>query len=70
MQQRQKKEGEKYQNLMKAPIDGFSAVNPTVDQEHIEADESRQKRNEDWINNVLKDPYIYEALQIVEDWND
>ena len=64
----QKKEEEKYSNLMKSEIEGFVVDNPDFDKEHINSEESRKKRNEDWVNSILKDPYVYEALQIVEDW--
>lgn len=60
---------EKYSGITKHKINGFNAANPTTDVDHINSDEARKKRNEDWVNGVLKDRYIYEALQIIEDWN-
>ena len=64
-----KKEGEKFEKIGKEKIDRFSVLNLTVDLPNIEAEESRKKRNSDWINNISKDPYVYEALQIIEDLN-
>lgn len=63
------KEEEKYADIAKHKIAGFEAVNPASDVEHINSDEARKKRNDDWVNGVLKDRYIYEALQIIEDWD-
>ena len=67
-QQQKKEEEERFKQIMKDPITGFVISNPEEDQAFIDADKSRLKRNEDWIKNVRKDPYIFEALQIIEDW--
>ncbi|MFY0643984.1 MAG: carboxy terminal-processing peptidase [Bacteroidia bacterium] len=64
----EKQEDKKYNSIMKDSIPGFIALNPSVDAEYISEEESRAKRNKDWMNNVVKDPYIYEALQIIQDW--
>ena len=66
---KEKKEGEKFEKIGKVKIEHFNVSNPNADIEIIEAEESRKKRNTDWINNVSKNPYIYEALQITEDLN-
>ena len=66
---KEKKEGEKFENIGKVKIENFNVSNPNADIEIIEAEESRKKRNTDWINNVSKNSYIYEALQIIEDLN-
>ena len=66
---KEKKEGEKFEKIGKVKIEHFNVSNPNADIEIIEAEESRKKRNTDWINNVSKNPYIYEALQIIEDLN-
>jgi len=66
---KEKKEGEKFEKIGKVKIEYFNVSNPNADIEIIEAEESRKKRNTDWINNVSKNPYIYEALQIIEDLN-
>lgn len=62
-------EDQKFSKINKEPIDGFDVVNLQADLESIEKDEARKKRNEDWIKSTKKDPYVYEALQIIEDWN-
>ncbi len=66
---KEKEEGEKYKAIGKEPIPDFTVVNVPSDEEEINKEESRKKRNEEWIKGVQKDPYIYEALQIIEDWN-
>ena len=66
---KEKEEGKKFENIGKETIENFNVSNPEVDIEVIEAEESRKKRNSDWINSVSKNPYIYEALQIIEDLN-
>lgn len=66
---KEKKEGEKFEKIGKVKIEHFNVSNPNADIEIIEAEESRKKRYTDWINNVSKNPYIYEALQIIEDLN-
>ena len=66
---KEKEEGEKFKKIGKEKIENFNVSNPGVDIEVIEAEESRKKRNSDWVNSVSKNPYIYEALQIIEDLN-
>ena len=66
---KEKEEGEKFEKIGKEKIENFYVSNPEVDIEVIEAEKSRKKRNSDWINSVSKNPYIYEALQIIEDLN-
>jgi carboxyl-terminal processing protease len=68
-EERDKKEGEKFEVLSKLVIDGFEVTNLEEDLEAINTEESRQKRNTDWIKNICKDPYVYESLQIIEDLN-
>lgn len=65
----EKAEGEKFEVLRKLVIEDFKATNIPMDVPHIEAEESRKKRNEEWIKSIIKDPYVYEALQIIEDLN-
>lgn len=66
---KEKEEGEKFEKIGKEKIENFNVSNPGVDIEVIEAEESRKKRNSYWVNSVSKNPYIYEALQIIEDLN-
>lgn len=68
MRTKRKAEDEQYGDILKSPIEGFLISNTSSDKEHIASDSSRSKRNEDWVNGVSKDPYIYEALLIVQDW--
>jgi carboxyl-terminal processing protease len=67
-QLKEEKQEERFKHLLKDPIAGFYAQNISSDLKEITSEESRVKRNEDWLNKVLKDPYIFEALQIIEDW--
>ena len=66
---KEKKEGEKYEALNKIVINGFVVKNIPSDLALINSEESRVKRNEEWIKGIAKDPYVYEALQIIEDLN-
>ncbi len=68
-EEKDKEEGKKFDALSKVSFEDFIVVNTSADAGAIKADESRKKRNEEWIKGIKKDPYIYEALQIVEDWN-
>ena len=65
----EKVEGEKFDVLKDLKIDGFKVTNVQADLAKINAEKSRVKRNEDWIKSILKDPYVYESLQIIEDLN-
>lgn len=64
-----KEDSKRFDVLRDLTIDGFVVENISEDLKKIEAEESRQKRNADWIKNILRDPYIYESLQIIEDLN-
>lgn len=68
-EEQDKKESEKFEVLSKLVIDGFEVTNIPADLEVINTEESRQKRNNDWIKSINKDPYVYESLQIIEDLN-
>lgn len=56
----------KYDELFK-PIDGFVVSIPKVDSNSAKDDEGKKARQTDWQNNLKKDLYLYEALQICED---
>lgn len=56
----------KYDELFK-PIDGFVVSLPKVDINSAVNDEGKKARQTDWQNNLKKDLYLYEALQIIED---
>jgi carboxyl-terminal processing protease len=66
---KEKKEGEKYEVLNTIVINGFVVRNIPSDLALIKGEASRVKRNEEWIKSIAKDPYVYEALQIIEDLN-
>jgi carboxyl-terminal processing protease len=68
-EEKDKEEGKRFDVLNNISFEDFVIANTSADIATINADESRKKRNEDWIASVKKDPYIYEALQIIEDWN-
>ena len=50
-------------------MNGFVVRNIPSDLALIKGEASRVKRNEEWIKSIAKDPYVYEALQIIEDLN-
>ncbi len=66
---KENKEGEKYEVLNTIVINGFVVRNIPSDLALIKGEASRVKRNEEWIKSIAKDPYVYEALQIIEDLN-
>ena len=49
------------------PIDGFVLENLRADMQQINADTSRQARNENWIKDKKKDIQLYEAYAIIWD---
>ena len=59
-------EAEKYKDIFKK-IEGLKVYNPEVDVTFINEDETRAKINEDWIEDVEKDPYVFEAIQVLKD---
>ncbi len=58
---------EKYDNIMKNPIDGLSISNLATDLDYIQADSSRIARNEDWLKGLHKDVYLQETVLIMKD---
>lgn len=44
------------------------AINLKEDKEKIEMDEASKTKNEDWLKNLQKDAYIFEASNIMKDW--
>jgi carboxyl-terminal processing protease len=66
-QQSEKEKDAMYKDLLQT-IEMFEVRNPKKDVEHIQLDESRKKRNEEWIKGAKKDPYIYEGLLTILDW--
>lgn len=68
-EKQEKEENKKFDVLKSLEFDGFVVENIPVDVPYLEEEESRKKRNEDWMKGIKKDPYVYEALQIIEDLN-
>jgi carboxyl-terminal processing protease len=66
---KEKEESKKFDVLKNAKLDGFEVSKIPSEINYLEAEESRKKRNAEWIKGIKKDPYIYEALQIIEDLN-
>lgn len=64
---RRESEADRFRNLWKEPIEGLSASNLAVDMEFIQADSSRIARNDVWIEDLTKDIYIKEVLEIMDD---
>ena len=46
----------------------YNVVNLVVDKPNIEKDSVSIKRNEEWIKNLKKDPYVSEASNVLLDW--
>jgi carboxyl-terminal processing protease len=46
----------------------YNVVNLIVDKPNIEKDSVSIKRNEEWIKNLKKDPYVSEASNVLLDW--
>ena len=55
---------EKYKDLTQ-DIEGFHATALQVDP--VSEDEKKRKKQEDWITNLEKDPYVYEAFKVMQD---
>lgn len=61
-----KEASEAYKELFK-PIEGQKVVNLVSDQAAISQDTVREKINQDWIDGLVKDVYVYEATAILKD---
>lgn len=61
-----KVEADKYKDIY-SKVDGLKIYNPKTDLAFIGAEESRTKTNTEWIKAVGKDPYIFEAIQVMKD---
>lgn len=64
--ERIEEEGEKYKNLRQT-IEAMQIDYVQKDIARIESDTLRQKRYTQWHKNLRKDPYIFEAMQILQD---
>jgi carboxyl-terminal processing protease len=63
---KQDEEAEQFEGIFK-PIDAFVITNPAADIAHIQADTSRQARNDDWIKERKKDVQLFETVRIIQD---
>lgn len=61
-----KQEADKYKNITE-PIDGFVIATLNADLADIHADETKTANRKKWIGAIQKDPYIFEALQVIQD---
>lgn len=66
MEQREK-DAEKYEDLFDEEVVGLTATNLGVDVADIKADESKQARNDEWIEKIKKDFYLEEVMYIMRD---
>ena len=62
----QEEKAKEFDGIM-TEIPNFEVTNMTYDLPEIQKDSSNIQKNEDWITNVKKDPYIFESLKILED---
>ena len=62
----QEAKAKKFDDIM-TEIPNFEVTNMTYDLPEIQKDSSNIQKNENWIENVKKDPYIFESLKILED---
>ena len=59
-------ESEKYREVFKE-IDSFDVSSLSADLPAITADDNKQEKRNRWIKAIRKDPYIYEAFQVIND---
>ncbi|MDX2285687.1 MAG: carboxy terminal-processing peptidase [Bacteroidia bacterium] len=60
-------ENERYKNI-RTPIAGFTAATLQDDLASVSADTVRSQRAKTWHENIVKDPYIYEAMMVLNDF--
>lgn len=66
MKERERK-AEKFKSLLEDEIPGFEAHNLPEDLAAIKMDESKEARNDAWIESIKKDVYLLECLSIMND---
>ena len=59
-------EAERFQDI-RPVLEDLRIQTPVADQAHIQSDSLRQQRIDTWHKNLRKDPYVYEAMEIVKD---
>jgi carboxyl-terminal processing protease len=60
-------ESKNFDGVFSAKIDNIQPRNLDADMDYINMDESRVGRNEDWMNGIKKDFYLYETIHIMRD---
>ena len=63
---KQEEEAKQFEGLFDEEVN-HNVANLEIDLSHIELDESRKARNDDWVQSVTKDIYIRETLNIMHD---
>ncbi|MCB9264342.1 MAG: carboxy terminal-processing peptidase [Lewinellaceae bacterium] len=66
LMKKQEEEAEKFEGLFETEVN-HGVANLQVDLPHIDSDESRIARNDDWLESVKKDIYIRETVNIMHD---
>lgn len=64
--QEEKQQNDAYKKLFEA-IPGMSAQVLTADNSYVKADPEREKTFNKWVEEIQKDPYVFEAIQAVRD---
>ncbi len=64
---KREEESEQYKDLYDTDIASLRITNLEVDMPNINFDESKQARNQDWLDGLKKDFYLEEALSIMKD---
>ena len=59
-------EAKKYKSI-RQPIDGLEVEAPEEDQASIDADEKKKDRIDNWHKQLTKDPYLEEAMHVLDD---
>jgi len=63
-----KEMGDKYEEIVKE-ISTMKVSNPKSDQPIIDANEEKKQLNEEWLMKLNKDIYIWESINILQDFN-
>ena len=67
MMKDREQEDKKFDNIAKDDITDFTVRNLAVDKEQLKVDEGKKSRNDEWINGLKKDIYLYETMVIMKD---
>ena len=62
----EKAAADKYKNILQE-IPELEVMNLSDDMATIQSDTTKMKTNEKWIKNINKDPYVFEAIQVLQD---